>query len=710
MAEQPRPDADLKGHSCLTCRQRKVKCDRHSPCSNCVKARRQCSFIPPVRGRRRTKAPNEGLHAKLKRYEELLKSYGAKVELSEYYGDSDAETVSQPDVDMTEDADPRSNPGAGSFVLEEMKPRLMDKEGSSRYFESSLCSNLGGEFPYPEEDGIAGPTDESNIPESDLFVGSPEQDGLTPNTHSQIETLASLHPPYHVLLKLREIYVDRVDPLMKILHLPTFWSSLTNALQHPEDISKSLEALISAFYLATITSLEEDECRGLLGEEKSAIFARHERVARRALRTAGFLHTSSPVTLRAYVMFLMGVRSNHRSDTLFVLSGIAVRLARKMGLHRDGSYLGLSLFETEMRRRLWWHIVHVDFRISDLLGAKPSMDLFSGDAKMPLNVADEDLSPDMVDLPPESNGITSIVVSLIRCEFAGFLRKLSSPFPNDVRWETLTNPDITLAKKDSMINQLEDRLERKYLRFCDPSNTLHHLVSIMVRSAICKIKLFAHNPRRFANRGVRVPQSERDIIFTNATKLLEYVSLVRGNQSLDKYRWQIGASLLWNPLLYVLIEARHRKVGPEVDRLWQLIGVVLSKYPQMFEKTTGAVYAALGKWTLEAWDDYLAATKVEGLPEPLTPEYINAIRLCRTPSVESPSNQEDLTDFGPVTGKPANSYNTQARRHDRNPFSDHEPFASYDFSNLFSFEMDPDEWVQWENLVAGEGLAQNDIM
>ena len=88
---------------------------------------------------------------------------------------------------------------------------------------------------------------------------------------------------------------------------------------------------------------------------------------------------------------------------------------------------------------------------------------------------------------------------------------------------------------DSIINQLKDLLERKYLRYCDLSNTLYYFTSIMVGLAICKIKLFAHNPRRFANRGVKVPQSERDIIFTNATKLLEYINLIQGNQSLDKY-------------------------------------------------------------------------------------------------------------------------------------------------------------------------------
>ena len=370
-----------------------------------------------------------------------------------------------------------------------------------------------------------------------------------------------------------------------------------------------------------------------------------------------------------------------------------------MGLHRDGSSLGLSPFQTELRRRLWWHIVHLEFRISDLMGAKPSMDLFSGDTKMPLNVEDEALSPDMVDFPPETDGITSIVVCLIRCEITELVRK-----------DILTNPDVTIAKKDAVVKQLEDLFKRKYLRYCDPTNTLHQLASIMVRSGMCRVKLFAHNPRRNGNRGAKVPRNERDVIFTNATKLLEYVNLVRGNASLEKYMWQAGTSLLWNSLLHVLVEVRYRKVGPEVDRVWQLIGVVLSKHPQIFEENTSAVYKALGKWTLEAWDDCHAADTSEGSPCPPTPGFINELRCCRTTSVETPPNLKGLTHPALVTEESGGFFNSQPQKHGEDTLFEFEPFASYDIPNLYSLEMNPEEWVQWDNLVVGEGWGQTNVM
>lgn len=382
------------------------------------------------------------------------------------------------------------------------------------------------------------------------------------------------------------------------------------------------------------------------------------------------------------------------------MSGIAIRLARKMGLHRDGAKLGLSPFDTEMRRRIWWHLVHVDFRITDVLGTRPSLDLSCGDAKRPLNATDEDLDPNMTELPQERKGITPITLCLIRCEITEALENISSSCPGAMRWEALMEEsDIPVATKDYTINKIEDQLESKYMRYCDPFNTLHTYVSIIIRSSLCKMRLFAHNPRSFAGKAGQIPDKERDIVFSNATKLLGYATMMRGGTpGLGKYMWQIGTSYLWNTMLYVLIEIRRRRNGPEVDHAWQLIGQVFSHYPQVSEKPAGAVYTALGKWTLEVWDDHVAAARDGGLDPPVTPEYIQRLQSDQEVT-------EDMEVSNYPLGDTQNSPHTQKAQY--STMVDHggdvDLLPSYDFPNLLSFEMDPNEWLQWEQLLADQG-------
>lgn len=68
-------------HSCVLCSRRKVKCDRRDPCSNCTKARVDCIYrTPATPRRRRRRSPERSLHARLRRYEQMLESYGVKIE------------------------------------------------------------------------------------------------------------------------------------------------------------------------------------------------------------------------------------------------------------------------------------------------------------------------------------------------------------------------------------------------------------------------------------------------------------------------------------------------------------------------------------------------------------------------------------------------------------------------------------------------------
>lgn len=68
--------------------------------------------------------------------------------------------------------------------------------------------------------------------------------------------------------------------------------------------------------------------------------------------------------MQAYVLYLAGLRTEESPRVLWSLIGLAIRASQSFGLHKDGVHWGLSPFEIEMRRRLWWHLCALDSRIS----------------------------------------------------------------------------------------------------------------------------------------------------------------------------------------------------------------------------------------------------------------------------------------------------------------------------------------------------------
>ncbi len=48
-AQEPKQNTDIRLRSCMTCRRRKVKCDRKLPCNNCKRVNFACHFPAPKR-------------------------------------------------------------------------------------------------------------------------------------------------------------------------------------------------------------------------------------------------------------------------------------------------------------------------------------------------------------------------------------------------------------------------------------------------------------------------------------------------------------------------------------------------------------------------------------------------------------------------------------------------------------------------------------
>ena len=87
-----------RGHSCVLCQQRKVKCDRQKPCSNCIRARADCvPSAPTVPRRRRRKFSEQDLAARLRRCEHLLRKHGVRID------DDDDDATDEPPEPPAED-------------------------------------------------------------------------------------------------------------------------------------------------------------------------------------------------------------------------------------------------------------------------------------------------------------------------------------------------------------------------------------------------------------------------------------------------------------------------------------------------------------------------------------------------------------------------------------------------------------------------------
>ncbi|KAK2809888.1 hypothetical protein FQN49_008580, partial [Arthroderma sp. PD_2] len=178
-------------------------------------------------------------------------------------------------------------------------------------------------------------------------------------------------------------------------------------------------------------------------------------------------------------------------QTLWVLGGVAMRIAQRIGLHRDGARFGLPIFEIEMRRRLWWQALCFDSLCGELSGMGVSIAKMSWDTKLPLNVNDSEITPDMRDPPMEHQGLTEMSFCLVRYEVGLLLRDLSSARTFDGAWGAVTNVSAPLSDRLQRINELESLLETKYLKYCDTSIPLHLLTWIVGRSCIVMLRFRA---------------------------------------------------------------------------------------------------------------------------------------------------------------------------------------------------------------------------
>ncbi|KAL4780092.1 hypothetical protein BJX76DRAFT_339132 [Aspergillus varians] len=552
--------------SCTLCRQRKIKCDRQQPCGNCVRAESQCVY--PAGLGRAPKRPRKAVEARLLAQLSRLESMVKRME-----GESPETGVSTA-VDAVDERKPEVAQRFGRLVIDDMH---------SCYVSSAPWTQLGDEIEelrdllhHPSSD-----EDEDQPP-----VSAPEGPGLNGaimGFRALAHSLYPYHPQVPHAVALFEIFKTNVAPVVCVFHMPTLERMFWDAIASMDTVDKNVEALLFAIYYTAVISLDPEQCLNVLGIPRPSALETYRFAIEQATARADLLNTQNLILLQATVLFLTALRNEDDSRTVWSLTALIYHIAQAMGLHRDGETFGLRPLETELRRRLWWHICLLDNRSTDYHGSQPIVDESGFDTKMPLNINDVDLTAEMTQPPAEREGATEMTFCLIRCQAVRVVWKVGYMAPA-TKQESADDERPGSLDREALAEDFEHRIHDRYLKHCDPTVPLLRLSSTVARIITLRMSMAVLSPRRLTDKNVR------DQLFRGSVEILELSTSLLTGEDIQRWAWHCKTHLQWYYVAFLLAEICWRPPSPECDHAWQCVSVVYDRWNMMETEKKGTLW------------------------------------------------------------------------------------------------------------------------
>lgn len=174
------------------------------------------------------------------------------------------------------------------------------------------------------------------------------------------------------------IFSGRVEPMVRISFT---WSleQLRSASMDTELRTQFTDAehgFVFSIFLISIVSLSDEDCNKMPHGSRHILLSEFQNLCKEALARTNLFCITDIMVLRALTMYMvirfciklrnqqmqvqMAGVDRLNTHSMWSLMGFTVRNAEKLGIHRDGTILGLPPAETELRRRLWWQLQHLD--------------------------------------------------------------------------------------------------------------------------------------------------------------------------------------------------------------------------------------------------------------------------------------------------------------------------------------------------------------
>ncbi|KAL7956638.1 hypothetical protein V8C34DRAFT_208687 [Trichoderma compactum] len=547
--------------SCVLCHRRKIRCDRQTPCLACVRARLTCTYPASDKPVRRVrKATIADVASRISDLEKTIVA-ASSIDQGNTVRRSlppHAHVSASVGLPVSLPVSPHESPQEPQEIPSE---EVLIRNGtSSQYFNELLISKV------IEED-----QDKSSLLHTP-YSETREQDLDSPFGLMGLLSIPAVYDEKErgwrlsrlSATQLWHIFVQNVDASIKVLHVPTDEVTIFTAIHQPESVSSDVLAMVSAVYYATTLTLEPEEAQHILGVDKPNALRTFKREFQMHLAGADMLENPTVVLLQGLAIYLASSRAYYHGRGIWILNGLALRMAHSIGLHRDGTKLGMSPFESEVRRRLWWHFLARDGRAAEDHGIDSWSTVPGYDTKMPLNVDDNELRPDMKELPLPHNGWTKMSLPLTCMEVAQTLQNMANLSM------TPSGPTPKEVIRSNMFSQLRSRVEH-YIKPCNPVIPIQRMAMKTALAMVHKIDFVTRQQLAILENPDKRNAFATEANLLSALRCLEIHLELWGDELLRPYRWCMNGHPQYHMLLYVLWHLCVCPTGPTVERAWAVV-------------------------------------------------------------------------------------------------------------------------------------------
>ncbi|KAM0185567.1 hypothetical protein ACHAPQ_008233 [Fusarium lateritium] len=431
--------------------------------------------------------------------------------------------------------------------------------------------------------------------------------------------LSTLHPEPAHLFRLWQIYLDNVNPLLKVTHTPTLQSRIVEAVSNLKDIPPTLEALMFGIYCIAVLSLGEEECQTMFKQSKAQLSTRFQFGCQQALVNSQFLRTTSRDCLTALFLYLISVRSATHPKSISSMLAIAIRIAERMGLPTEARNTKCSILEGELRRRLWWSLVLFDSRVSTLGDHKMTTLVPGWDCALPTNVSDSELREETKTPPKPQEQATEAIFAVVRSEIGDCIR--NSPY-----YIEFTNPAVKpLAKKlpEDMDAVLEKELDDKYLRFCDTENRVHFMTFWTARVSIANRRLMS-DYLLLLDPSVKYTPAHQEAAVRQAITWLECDTKLATSPLTKGFHWFFQMYFPFPAYARIVQDMKGQAFSGETERGWKAMHDNYAARCRLDSLVHALMFIPFTNIIMGAWDAVKTAHDQAG-KEVKTPELVEFI-------------------------------------------------------------------------------------